>query len=60
MIEYSPISCVIWNGGVKINSIENLSGLNSSGGISFEVTLAKRSTLAFCILGIEVILNDMK
>ena len=43
--------------GLKINSIENLSGLKSSEGISLEATLAKRSALAFWIMGIEEILN---
>ena len=33
--------------GLKINSIENISGLKSSKGISLEATLAKRSALAF-------------
>ena len=46
--------------GLKINSIENLSGLNCSEGISLEATLAKRSALAFWSLGIEEILNAMK
>ena len=46
--------------GLKINSIENLSGLKSSKGISLEATLAKRSALAFWSLGIEEILNAMK
>ena len=32
--------------GLKINSIENLSGLKSSEGMSLEATLANRSTLA--------------
>ena len=46
--------------GLKINSIENLSGLKSSEGISLEATLANRSVLAFWSLGIEEILNAMK
>ena len=46
--------------GLNINSIENLSGLKYSDGISLEATLAKRSTLAFWSLGIEEILNAMK
>lgn len=33
--------------GRKNNSIENLSGLKSLGGMSLEATLAKRSALAF-------------
>ena len=33
--------------GLKINSIENLSGIKSSEGMSLEATLAKRSALAF-------------
>ena len=46
--------------GLKINSIENRSGLKSSAGISLEATLAKRSALAFWILGIGEILNAIK
>jgi hypothetical protein len=46
--------------GLKINSIENLSGLKSSEGISLEATLANRSALAFWSLGIDEILNAMK
>ena len=46
--------------GLKINSIENLSGLKSLEGMSLEAMLAKRSALAFWSLGIEEILNAMK
>ena len=46
--------------GLKINSIENLSGLKSSEGISLEAMLAKRSALAFWSLEIDEILNAMK
>lgn len=46
--------------GLKINSIENLSGLNSSEGINLDATLASKSAFAFCNLGIVKILNAMK
>ena len=46
--------------GLKINYIENLSGLKSSEGISLEATFANRSVLAFWSLGIDEILNAMK
>ena len=46
--------------GLKINYIENLSGLKSSEGINLEATLANRSALAFWSLGIDEILNAMK
>ena len=46
--------------GLKINSIENLSGLKSYEGLSLEATLAKRSALAFWSLGIDEILNTVK
>ena len=46
--------------GLKINSIENWSGLKSSEGMSLEAMLAKRSTLAFWSLGIDEILNAIK
>ena len=46
--------------GLKINSIENLSGLKTSEGISLEATFAKRSALAFWSQGIDEILNVIK
>lgn len=46
--------------GLKINSIENLSGKKSSEGISLDATLANRSVFAFWSLGIEEILNAKK
>ena len=46
--------------GLNINSIENRSGLKSSAGMSLEATLARRSELAFWILGIDEILNAIK
>ena len=46
--------------GLKINSIENLSGLNYSDGINFDATLANKYSLAFCILGTEEILKASK
>jgi len=60
VIENSPICNVIRNRGLKINSIENLSGLKSSEGIRLEATFAKRSALAFWSLGIDEILNAIK
>jgi hypothetical protein len=41
IIKHSPIGDIIRNGGLKINSIENLSGTKSSGGMSLDATLAK-------------------
>ena len=46
--------------GLKINSIENLSGLKSFEGMSLEATLAKRLALALWSLGIDEILNVVK
>ena len=46
--------------GLKINSIENLSGLNSYDSINLDATLASKSTLAFSSLGIVEILNAVK
>ena len=46
--------------GLKINSIENLLGLKYYEGMSLEATFAKRSELAFWILGIDEILNAIK
>ena len=46
--------------GIKINSIENRSGLKSSERMSLEATLAKRSAVAFWNLGIDEILNAIK
>ena len=43
--------------GLKTNSTKNLSGLNSSEGISLDATLASKSTLAFCNLGTEEMLK---
>ena len=46
--------------GLKINSIENRSGVKSSEGMSLEATLAKRSALVFWSLGSDEILNAIK
>jgi len=46
--------------GLKTNSIENLSGLNSSEVISLDATLASKSALAFCNMGIEEMLKAVK
>jgi len=46
--------------GLKINSIENISGQKISAGISLEATLDNRSALAFWSLGIDEILNAIK
>ena len=46
--------------GLKTNSIENLSGINSWDGIKFDATIASRFALAFCILGTEEILKAKK
>ena len=46
--------------GLNINSMENLSGLNSRDGLNFDATLANKSALAFCILGTKEILKAKK
>jgi len=46
--------------GKKINSMENLLGLKSSGGMFLDAPMDKISALAFCSLGIGEILNAMK
>ena len=58
----NTLQLVILSGtyGLKINSIENPSGLNSWDGINFDATLANKSALAFFILGTEEILKAKK
>ena len=46
--------------GLKINSMENMSRLKYLDGMSFDATLANRSALACCSLGIGEILNAKK
>lgn len=46
--------------GLKANSIQNLCGINSSKGISLDATLASKSALAFCNLGNEEMLKEVK
>jgi len=46
--------------GLNINSIENLSRINSSDGIILDATLTSKSTLAFSSLGIEEMLKEEK
>lgn len=60
IIEHSPICYIVRNGWSKYYSIENLSGLKSSDGISLDATLASKSAFAFWNLGIEEMLKAEK
>ena len=40
--------------------MENISGLNSFDGMSLDATLASKSALAFCNLGTEEMLKEVK
>jgi len=46
--------------GLKTNSVENLSRLNSSKGISLDATLESKLALAFWNLGAEEMLKAVK